>query len=87
MQERQFCIWTGGGPFDPEDGRRAEAIPPLPAPAPLPRAAVISYWWGKVAFEMAAVACSVRTTPWGARKMTWLHCKASQVTGACPWDR
>lgn len=79
MARQRFFIWTGGGPGDPESGPRADALPELPAPDPLPRAAVITYWWGETRFEIVASAGSVRTTPWGAGRMTWLHCKAVQA--------
>jgi hypothetical protein len=84
MMGQRFLIWTGGGRGDPEAGPRSNAIPVLPAPAPLPRAALITYWWGKTRFEMAASACSVRTTLWGTGQMTWLHCKAVQTLAIKP---
>jgi hypothetical protein len=81
---QHFKIWTGGGPGAPEDGRWASAIAPLPDPEPLPRAALITHWWGMARFESAVVACSIRTTPWGVGLMTWLHCKGVPVTGDVP---
>jgi hypothetical protein len=84
MNRHRFFIWTGGGPGGPEDGQRAEAIPLLPVPDPLPRAALITYWWGKARFEFVATACTVRTTPWGAGQMTWLHCKGAQPAAIKP---
>ncbi|MBX9624467.1 MAG: hypothetical protein K2X82_11720 [Gemmataceae bacterium] len=83
----QFLIWTGGGPLDPEDGRRTEALadlPDLPDPEPLPRSALITHWWGYSRFEFAVVACSVRTTAWGDGRTTWLDYKGTQVTDAVP---
>ncbi len=76
----RFFIWTGGQPGNPEDGPRVETLPSFPDPDPLPRSALITYWWGKTRFEIAAYACSVRTTPWGDEPMTWLHCKAAEVS-------
>lgn len=78
---QQFTIWTAGGPWDPEIGRRAAAIDPLPAPEPLPQAALVTHWWGKVRFEFVVVACSIRTTAWADGPMTWLDYKGTQVTG------
>lgn len=81
---QQFSIWTGGQAADPENGRRAAAIDPLPAPAPLPRCALVTFWWGRTRLEFAVVACTIRATSWGAERMTWLHCKGTQVTANVP---
>ncbi len=77
---QHVLIWTGGQPGDPEDGRLAEAIPLLPDPEPLPRAALVTHWWGQARFQTAVYACSIHTTPWGNREMTWLHIKGKQMT-------
>lgn len=82
--QQQICIWTGGGPDSPDDRRRASAVEPLPDLEPLPRSAVIAFWWGMARFEFAVIACSIRTTSWGAGRMTWLHCKGVQVTDDMP---
>jgi hypothetical protein len=80
MAERHIFIWTGGQlDRGDESGRLAEALPLLPAPAPLLRAAQIQYYWGDTKFDIWATACSVRTTAWGVAEMTWLHCKAMHV--------
>ena len=57
----------------------ADALPLLPAPVPLRRAAHIEYRWGDTSFEIFATACSLRTTMWGSEQMTWLHCKAMTI--------
>lgn len=80
----EFTIWTGGGPWDPEIGRRAAAIAPLPDLEPLPRAAHLIFWWGRVRFHSLIVACTVRNTPWGDGQMTWLDFKGTQVTDGMP---
>lgn len=81
MSRQQVFIWTGGRP----DGAKGcegkvDTLPFLPAPAPLRRAAIIEYRWGETTFEIAATACSLRTTSWGSEQVTWLHCKAKQTT-------
>jgi hypothetical protein len=80
MKKQQVFIWTGGNPdgFKGCEGK-ADTLPFLPAPTPLRRAALIAYQWGETKFEIAATACSLRTTPWGSEQVTWLHCKASQT--------
>jgi hypothetical protein len=35
-------------------------------------------------FNAWATACSVRTTTWGSRQMTWLHCMAVNVAEIAP---
>ena len=80
MKRQQVFLWTGGHP----DGAKgceglAETLPFLPAPAPLRRAALIVFHWGEATFQIAASACSLRTTAWGNQKMRWLHCKARQL--------
>jgi hypothetical protein len=42
------------------------------------------YQWGETTFEILAAACSVRTAPWGAEPMAWLHCKAIQTAEIRP---
>ena len=81
---QQFLIWTGGGQGDPEDGLRAAALDALPDPEPLPRAAFVTYWWGKARCEFAAYAGSIRTTPWGNGWMTWLDFKGKPLTNGEP---
>jgi hypothetical protein len=85
MKRQRVMFWTGGHP----DGARgcegmADALPDLPDPVPLHRAALIEYLWGETRFEIVASACSVRTTPWLRGQMTWLHCKAMQTAAVKP---
>jgi hypothetical protein len=83
MTAPRFFIWTGGSDdHDPDDFARADALPALPAPDPLPRAARITFWWGRAQFEVLAVACSVRTTAWGSGRVTWLHCEQTRASAA-----
>ena len=70
-------VWTGGQPADMRALRAcADALPALPAPTYLRRAAQITYQWGPQRFEIQAAACSLRSAPWGDKPVTWLHCKA-----------
>jgi hypothetical protein len=50
----------------------------------LRRAAQITYQWGPQRFEIQAVACSLRTAPWGDKEVTWLHCKARPTAEVRP---
>jgi hypothetical protein len=85
MAGRRIFIWTGGQPESADGSSQlAEALPLLPPPAPLRRAAHIEYHWGVTKFDIWATACSVRTTPWGRAQMTWLHCKAMHVPEITP---
>ncbi len=87
MGPQRFILWTGGRPDDvTEDVRRANALPVLPAPAPLQRALAITYRWGETQFEMLASACSIRRTPWGDDEMAWLNCKAMQTALVKPGE-
>ncbi len=85
MRRQRVMVWTGGQPHT-ADGceRQAEALPVLPVPLQLRRAALIEYQWGEQRFQILASACSVRTTPWGAEHVTWLHCKAIQTMNVQP---
>jgi hypothetical protein len=85
MKEQQVFIWTGGQPRSAGGCLQlAEAIPLLPPPAPLRRAAHITYHWGEAKFDIWATACSVRTTAWGSGQVTWLHCKAMNTAEIKP---
>jgi hypothetical protein len=85
MAGQQFYIWTGGQAHAAAECLPlAEALPWLPDPTPLRRAAHISYQWGDMRFDIWATACSVRTTPWGGALMTWLHCKAMNTVEIRP---
>jgi hypothetical protein len=84
MKPQRFFIWTGGRGGGPDDLRRADALPLLPAPLPLWRSARIVYQWGPSRFEILASACSVRTTPWDDDAVTWLQCKAAHVNEMKP---
>lgn len=80
MKRQRFITWTGGQRRGSQESQRlAEALPYLPPPAPLFRAALIEYQWGAAKFEIVSTACSVRATPWGSEEMIWLHCKAMQT--------
>jgi len=85
MKSHHFIIWTGGR-FQPskECEQKVRALPSLPPPVPLRRAALIHYQWGDAPFEIVATACSVRTTPWESDKMIWLQCKAMQTAAIKP---
>jgi hypothetical protein len=85
MKRQHFFIWTGGNPrVSKECQQMVDALPFLPAPLPLRRAALIHYQWGDAKFEIVASACSVRTTPWGNEQMIWLHGKAVQTASIKP---
>src|SRR5262245_329627 len=85
MAGQRVFIWTGGQSAEAtEDQQLAEALPLLPPPAPLQRAAHIEYRWGATPFAIWATACSVRTTAWGGEQMTWLHCQAMNVAEITP---
>jgi hypothetical protein len=85
MRRQRVFIWTGGQSGSGEGCRSlADALPVLPAPAPLHRAARIAYQWGDAQFEILATACSLRTTLWGSESITWLHCKAMRTAEIHP---
>lgn len=89
MKRQRVLVWTGGRPTDlvaEEIGRRTASLPDFPAPDPLRCGAIIIYQWGETTFEIAATACSVRVTPWGAAPMTWLQCKARQTREITPGE-
>jgi hypothetical protein len=81
---QRVFVWTGGQPADEGQRQLAEALPVLPPPAPLQRAAHIEYRWAATQFAIWATACTVRTTAWGSEQMTWLHCKAMNVAEITP---
>jgi hypothetical protein len=58
----------------------------LPEPAPLRRAATITYQWGDQHFEIFCSACSIRTLTWPKtdEEVTWLHCKAMRTAEIKP---
>jgi hypothetical protein len=83
--KQRVILWTGGHPENVRGCERlVQALPELPAPAPLRRAARIVYFWGASRFEIVATACSVRSISWGAESMTWLHCKAMPTAEVKP---
>jgi hypothetical protein len=52
----------------------------LPPPTPLRRALVVHFEWGPQKFEIVAIACAIRITPFEqtGEEVTWLQCKAVQ---------
>jgi len=85
VQRQRFLIWCGGNPQSAAGcEEKANALPFLPPPAPLRRAALIEYRWGAVKFQIAATACSLRTNRWGDEQVTWLHCKARPIAEIHP---
>jgi hypothetical protein len=80
MKQPRVTVWTGGQPEASEGCfQLAEALPALPPPAPLRRSALVEFSWGAQQFQFLAVACSVRTTPWGGESVAWVHCKGQQT--------
>jgi hypothetical protein len=85
MKPHHFFIWTGGKSQPSKDCQQmVDALPFLPAPQPLRRAALIRYQWGVARFEIVTSACSLRATPWGSEQMIWLYCKAVQTASIKP---
>jgi hypothetical protein len=84
MKKQRAFVWTGGQPCPEGCQEMADALPLLPTPAPLRRAAHIEYQWGKMKFTALATACSVRTTAWGGEQVAWLHCKAMNIAEIKP---
>ena len=84
MNKQRANIWKGKQPLPEGCKEMADALPLLPDPAPLRRAAQIEYHWGDTKFTVWAVACSLRVTAWGGEQMTWLHCKAWETAGIKP---
>jgi hypothetical protein len=84
-KRKRICVWTGGQPgYTKAVQARANALPALPSPTPLRRAAQITYEWGPQRFTIFAAACSLRTTRWGNERVTWLHCKAREAVEVRP---
>jgi hypothetical protein len=80
MKRQLVCIWTGGKPDSAKGCEMlAKALPDLPDPDPLCRAALIDFHWGNTHFEIVATACSIRCIAWGSKELTWLHCKAMRT--------
>jgi hypothetical protein len=86
MAEQHIFFWSGGQPPpQPEDTKPlVEAVPLMPPPVPLRRAAHIRFQWGETIFDVWATACSVRTAPWGSAEVDWLHCKGMHVPEVKP---
>ncbi len=80
MKQQRVTVWTGGQPEASEGCLQlAEALPALPAPAPLRRSALVEFSWGAYQFQFLAAACSVRTALWGGESVAWVHCKGQQT--------
>lgn len=85
MKKQNFILWTGGERvLDRQCQRNLRGLPSFPDPVPLSRTARIEYHWGLTQFDIFVTACSLRTTAWGKKEITWLQCKGVQTMNVHP---